>query len=285
MADTIGLVGCGNMGLAMLKGWLNAGVLQPAQIAVVEPVDALRDRAATFGVGAVADVSALGDDFAPRIILIAVKPQVMGDILPSYKRFAATATFVSVAAGVKVEVFEKHLGKETAIIRTIPNTPAAIGKGMTVTFRNVHVSDADADFVDRLLKTSGEVAPVADETLLDAATAVSGSGPAYVFHFIECLTDAAIAEGIDPVMAALLALQTVHGAAALAISSAVSPTILREQVTSPGGTTAAALEVLMGPDGLKELMIQAVYTAHQRAIELGSDTASPRASSPLTLLK
>ena len=270
MVDNVVLVGCGNMGFAMLKGWLDAGILKPDQVTVVEPTDALRERAATLGVHALANASRLEDDLSPRIILIAVKPQVMRDVLPAYERFASEATFVSVAAGVKVALFEEFLGEKTAIVRTIPNTPAAIGKGMIVTFRNANVSDEDAEFVDTLLKTSGKVAAVDDEKLIDVATAVSGSGPAYVFHFIECLTEAAVVAGLERKTAELLAMQTVYGAGVLAASSEDTPTALREQVTSPKGTTAAALDVLMGHDKLKRLMIRAVFKAHQRAIELGT---------------
>lgn len=269
MVDNVVLVGCGNMGFAMLKGWLDAGILQPGQVTVVEPTDALRERAATLGVHALANASRVEDGLSPRVILVAVKPQVMGNVLPAYARFAGTATFVSVAAGITVAFFEKHLGAKTAIIRTIPNTPAAIGKGMIVTFRNPNVSDSDAEFVDLLLKTSGAVASVDDESLIDAVTAVSGSGPAYVFHFIECLTEAGVSAGLDRKIAGLLAMQTIYGAGALAASAKDTPTTLREQVTSPNGTTAAALNVLMGDDRLKNLVTEAVHAAHQRAIELG----------------
>ncbi|PSH70910.1 pyrroline-5-carboxylate reductase [Phyllobacterium brassicacearum] len=270
MVDNVVLVGCGNMGFAMLKGWLDAGILKPDQVHVIEPTDALRERAATLGVHAHANASRLDEDLNPRVILIAVKPQVMRDVLPAYERFADDATFVSVAAGIKVALFEQYLGEKAAIIRTIPNTPAAIGKGMIVTFRNAHVSDSDAEFVDQLLKTSGKVAAVDDESLIDVATAVSGSGPAYVFHFIECLTEAAVTAGLERKTAELLAMQTVYGAGVLAASSEDTPTKLREQVTSPKGTTAAALDVLMGNDELKRLLTKAVDAAHQRAIELGS---------------
>ncbi|MBA8903697.1 pyrroline-5-carboxylate reductase [Phyllobacterium sp. P30BS-XVII] len=269
MVDSVVLVGCGNMGFAMLKGWLDAGILKPEQVHVVEPTDALRDRAASLGVNAVADAASLPADLEPRVILVAVKPQVMGDVLPAYRRFAEQATFVSVAAGITVNFFEQRLGGHTAIIRTIPNTPAAIGKGMIVTFRNPNVSDNDAAFVDALLKTSGAVASVDDESLIDAVTAVSGSGPAYVFHFIEGLTEAGVAAGLTREIAGLLAMQTVYGAGALAAASSDTPTTLREQVTSPNGTTAAALKVLMSGDRLKNLLTEAVHAAHQRAIELG----------------
>jgi pyrroline-5-carboxylate reductase len=270
MVDNLVLVGCGNMGFAMLKGWLDAGILKPEQVHVVEPAEALRERASALGVSVVADAAMLEAGLKPRIILVAVKPQVMGNVLPAYARFADHSTFVSVAAGIPVAFFERYLGEKAAIIRTIPNTPAAIGKGMIVTFRNLNVKNDDAEFVDTLLKTSGAVASVDDENLIDVATAVSGSGPAYLFHFIECLTEAAVAAGLERKTAELLAMQTVYGASALAKSSKDTPSTLREQVTSPKGTTAAALDVLMGDDRLKHLMIQAVSAAHKRAIELGN---------------
>jgi pyrroline-5-carboxylate reductase len=270
MVGNVVLVGCGNMGFAMLKGWLDAGILQSDQVTVVEPAPALLERAATLGVNTTADASGIKDEPAPRIILVAVKPQVMRDVLPAYARFKDTSTFVSVAAGIKVAFFEEHLGSGAAIIRTIPNTPAAIGKGMIVTFRNANVKESDADFANRLLETSGAVAAVDDESLIDAATAVSGSGPAYVFHFIEALTEAAVDAGLERKTAEILAMQTVSGAGALAAASEDTPTRLREQVTSPKGTTAAALDVLMGGDRLKKLMSEAVSAAHKRAVELGS---------------
>ncbi|GGA78758.1 pyrroline-5-carboxylate reductase [Brucella endophytica] len=268
MGDTVVLVGCGNMGFAMLRGWLDSGALEPQDIHVVEPAEALRERAAGLGVHTVADAGALASDLKPRMVLIAVKPQMMADVLPAYARFA-DATFVSIAAGTPVALFEKLLGEKTAIMRVMPNTPAAIGKGMLVTYRNANVTDADAAFIAGLLETSGEVASIADESLMDAVTAVSGSGPAYVFHFIECLTDAGVAAGLDRTMAELLARQTVYGAGALAAESQDSPSRLREQVTSPKGTTAAALEVLMGEDRLKNLVTEAVEAAKKRSIELG----------------
>ncbi|WP_420960135.1 pyrroline-5-carboxylate reductase [Brucella sp. IR073] len=269
MGDRVVLVGCGNMGFAMLKGWLDSGALEPQNIHVVEPAEALRERAAGLGVHTAQDAGALANDLTPRMVLIAVKPQMMADVLPAYARFAADATFVSIAAGTPVALFEELLGGKTAIMRVMPNTPAAIGKGMLVTYRNANVLDADAAFVAGLLETSGAVASIADESLMDAVTAVSGSGPAYVFHFIECLTDAGVAAGLDRAMAELLARQTVYGAGALAAESQDSPSRLREQVTSPKGTTAAALEVLMGEDRLKNLIIEAVEAAKKRSIELG----------------
>lgn len=263
------LVGCGNMGFAMLKGWIESGSLKADDVYVVEPTEALRDRAAGTGVHAFAAETELPSGLAPRMVLVAVKPQVMGAVLPPYRRFAGSATFVSVAAGIPVAFFETHLGTDAAVIRCMPNTPAAIGKGMLVTFNNANVTKGDAEFVDSLLKTSGETASVDDEALMDAVTAVSGSGPAYIFHFIEALTKAGVAAGLPEKTAALLAMQTVYGAGALAAASKDSPTKLREQVTSPNGTTAAALAILMGEDRLTKLLTDAVEAARLRSIELG----------------
>lgn len=269
MHDTVILVGCGNMGFAMLKGWLDSGILKAKDVYVVEPTEALRDRAAGAGVHAFADADALPGDLKPRMVLVAVKPQVMAKVLPAYKRFASAATFVSVAAGIPVALFESELGQDAAVLRCMPNTPAAIGKGMLVTYKNANVGDEDEAFIARLLETSGKVARVDEEALMDAVTAVSGSGPAYVFHFIEALTDAGVTAGLPRETAALLAMQTVMGAGALADASTDTPSKLREQVTSPNGTTAAALEVLMGGERLKTLVAEAVEAARKRSVELG----------------
>ncbi|APY15656.1 pyrroline-5-carboxylate reductase [Brucella sp. 10RB9214] len=269
MQDKVVLVGCGNMGFAMLRGWLDSGILKAGDVHVVEPAEALRERAALAHVHVYADAAELPADLQPRMALVAVKPQMMANVLPAYKRFAPASTFVSVAAGIPVALFESHLGKDVAVIRCMPNTPAAIGKGMLVTFKNANVSDTNEAFVTSLLKTSGKVASVDEEGLMDAVTAVSGSGPAYIFHFIEALTDAGVSLGLPRETAALLAMQTVMGAGALADASTDSPSKLREQVTSPNGTTAAALDVLMGGDRLKELVAEAVKAAHKRSVELG----------------
>lgn len=269
MQDTVILVGCGNMGFAMLSGWLSNGIMTADNVHVVEPNQSLRERALNIGVHGYANAEDLPVDLNPRMVLVAVKPQVIKDVLPAYKRFSSGATFVSVAAGIPASVYENHLGKDVAIIRCMPNTPAAIGKGMLVTFKNANVTADNTAFVEQLLKTSGKVASVEDEALMDVVTAVSGSGPAYIFHFIEALTDAGVSAGLPQDTAALLAMQTVMGAGALADASEDSPTRLREQVTSPNGTTAAALDVLMGEDRLKKLLHDAVEAARKRSVELG----------------
>jgi pyrroline-5-carboxylate reductase len=270
MAVSVILVGCGSMGFAMLSGWLKSGKLIAGEAFVVEPNDALRERAARLGSGTAADADGLPNGVRPNIVIFAVKPQVMREVVPAYRRFADTGTtFVSIAAGTGIAVFGEILGATAAVIRCMPNTPAAIGKGMMVMVSNANVSQEAKDFVADLLSASGKVTTIGDETLMDAVTAVSGSGPAYVFHFIEALTKAAERAGLPADAAKLLAMQTVYGAASLAAESNEDPAVLRQQVTSPKGTTAAALEVLMGEDRLTKLLTQAVEAARLRSIELG----------------
>ncbi len=267
MSDTILLIGCGNMGYAMLKGWLEADPGLAAH--VVEPSDALRARAAEAGATAVASASELPSDFAPDLIFLAVKPQVMADVVPAYARFAGgPSTFVSVAAGTTIETLAGMLPGATPIIRCMPNTPAAIGQGMMVCCANGHVEESSKSLTTRLLQSSGLVDWIDDEALMDAVTAVSGSGPAYVFHMIECLTRAAVQVGLPEDLGARMAMQTVMGAGQYAASADTPPGTLREQVTSPGGTTAAALGVLMDEDGLQPLMTKAVTAARDRGREL-----------------
>ncbi|MCV0395271.1 MAG: pyrroline-5-carboxylate reductase [Rhizobiaceae bacterium] len=270
MAARIILVGCGNMGYAMLKGWLAAGRLDAGDVVVVEPNADLRARAGELGTVTFETADAIPSGFETDLVLFAIKPQVMNDVVPAYSRFAVRGTsFVSIAAGTTVALLEKLLGANAAILRCMPNTPAAIGKGMMVIFANRNLAeDAKAAIVE-LLSASGRVAEIEDEALMDAVTAVSGSGPAYVFHFIECLRDAGVRAGLPADTAGLLAMQTVLGAASLAAESGEEPGRLREQVTSPNGTTAAALEVLMGEGRLGTLLADAVEAARARSVELG----------------
>jgi pyrroline-5-carboxylate reductase len=262
------LVGAGNMGFAMLKGWISSGKLDAADVFAVEPNAGLRQRAAALGARAMSGPEGLPVGLQPDLVVFAVKPQVMREVVPPYRRFEG-ATFLSIAAGIGIALFEKLLGRDAAVVRCMPNTPAAIGKGMLVTFANKNVGKEAAKLVADLLSASGEVASVKEESLMDAVTAVSGSGPAYVFHFIECLRDAGEKAGLPPKTAKLLAMQTVYGAAALARESTDEPGTLREQVTSPHGTTAAALKVLMSEGRLKALLAEAVEAARARSVELG----------------
>lgn len=264
------LAGCGNMGYAMLSGWIHAGKLEAPDVFVVEPNAELRQRAEALGCRAAADAADIPADAAPQLVVIAVKPQVIREVTKAYARFGdGRTTFVSIAAGTPVATFEEILGAKAPVLRCMPNTPAAIGRGMMVLYSNALVSDEANAAVADLLSASGEVTTIADESLMDAVTAVSGSGPAYIFHFIEALTAAAEKAGLPEETAKLLARQTVYGAACLAAESTEEPGSLRERVTSPNGTTAAALGVLMGEGRLTRLVSEAVEAARLRSIELG----------------
>lgn len=264
------LVGCGKMGGALLNGWLAQGVAVD-DVLVVEPALDPSRVALPPGVQVLASAAELPGDVVPAAVVLAVKPQVMADVAPAYARFAATDTvFLSIAAGTPIRFFEGCLGDRAAVVRVMPNTPAAIGRGMSVLCANARATPAQRDICGRLLAAVGEAAWLDDENLMNAVTAVSGSGPAYVFLLIECLADAGKAVGLPDELARQLALETVAGAGELARRSDDDPAQLRVNVTSPGGTTAAALEILMGPDGLKPLMEKAVTAAEQRGRELGA---------------
>jgi pyrroline-5-carboxylate reductase len=261
------LAGCGNMGYAMLEAWIVRGGVAPQNIHVVEPVEALRSRAAVTGANAYGNIDEIDPTLQPAVIVVAVKPQVIAATLEAYRRFAGSAVFVSVAAGVAIKTLETCLGP-CAVMRAMPNTPASIGRGMTVTFANPRVGTAQAQRVEELLAATGEVIAVSSEHLVDVATAISGSGPAYLFHFLECLASAGQALGLDRETALTLARQTIRGAAEMAATREDDPEALRREVTSPNGTTAAALEVLMGQNALMALMRDAAAAAYNRAVEL-----------------
>lgn len=261
------LVGGGRMGGALLAGWLSRGALAAAGAVVVEP-DAATAAAlgARHGVRVVPAPDAL--EAAPELVLFAVKPQIIGAVLPSYAPLADNSrppVFLSIAAGAALATLEAGLGDGAAIVRAMPNTPAAIGRGITVACANARATDAQRALCARLLEAAGEVAWVEDEAPMDAVTAVSGSGPAYVFLLIECLAEAGVAAGLDAALAGRLARATVAGAGALAAESDESAAQMRRSVTSPGGTTAAALEVLMAENGLAPLMTAAVRAATARS--------------------
>ena len=263
------LVGCGRMGGALLGGWIAAG-LAPGEVAVVEPVDDLARAARdAHGVAVAADIADLDPAFVPRIVVLAVKPQVMDVVAPPYRRFAGRHTvFLSIAAGKSIADLAGHLGADAAIVRAMPNTPAAVGRGISVLCPNPAVEAAQLEACRGLLAAVGEALTIDDEALMDAVTAVSGSGPAYVFLLVECLARAGVEAGLPAALAARLALTTVAGAGALAAQSDETPATLRQNVTSPGGTTQAALEVLMADDGLAPLMARAVDAATRRSREL-----------------
>ena len=261
------LVGCGQMGGALLRGWRSRNLAR--RYVVVEPGPGATAFAGEAGVTVAASAAALPADLTPGVIVFAVKPQVLGDVLPAYRRFAAGGTlFLSIAAGKTLGFLARHLGAGAAVVRAMPNTPAAIGRGIAVACAAVAVAATQRALAERLLGAVGEVGWVEDEALIDAVTAVSGSGPAYVFLLIECLAKAGVAAGLPVELAMRLARATVAGSGELARASPEPASRLRESVTSPGGTTRAALDVLMAPDGLEALITRAVVAATRRSREL-----------------
>jgi len=264
------LAGAGNMGGALLAGWLERG-LAPGHILVQDPAPPPRiaELLRRHGVRVEAQLSAL--ERPPAVLLMAVKPQVMEDVFPPLAKLIGPETVVlSVAAGRTIHSFERHLPPHTAVVRSIPNTPAAVARGITVATANAHVSAAHRATCQELLSAVGEVAWVDDEALIDPITAVSGSGPAYVFYLTECLAQAGVQAGLAPDLAQKLARWTVAGAGELLHRSDQSAEILRKNVTSPNGTTFAALQVLMSEKGLQPLLTDAVLAAARRSKELAS---------------
>lgn len=256
------MLGCGKMGSAMLKGWL-AGGLPAASVFVIDPVPS--DWVKAQGVQINAEMP--GD---PAVVIIAVKPQMMGEALPALRGIASGDTlFLSVAAGTPIAAYEGALGADRVIVRAMPNTPAAVGRGITAIIGNARAGADELAVAEGLLSAVGQVVRLSDEGQMDAVTAVSGSGPAYVFHLIETLAAAGVAEGLAPELAMSLAKATVGGAGQLAEMAEEGPDQLRVNVTSPGGTTAAALAVLMDDEtGFPALLRQAVAAAAERSREL-----------------
>lgn len=267
MGPKLILVGCGKMGGAMLTGWLDRGIV--GDVVVVEPETAafapFRDRKNVYSAKSIDSIT---EHFTPDIVVFAVKPQAMDEVVPPYKRFNTPRTaFLSIAAGTPIRYFEQRLGR-AGIVRAMPNTPAAVGRGMTVLCSNPNITPDQMAVCQSLMDAVGETAWLGDEALMDAVTAVSGSGPAYVFLLIECLAQAGVQAGLPQALAAQLARVTVTGAGELARQSSDEAAILRRNVTSPGGTTAAALDVLMADNGLQPLMTRAVAAATKRSKEL-----------------
>lgn len=256
------LLGCGKMGSAMLAGWLKGG-LPAASVWVLDPhpSDWLKAQGVHINQGV---------PESPAIALIAVKPQMMGEALPSMQALGNRDTlFISVAAGTPISKFEEVLGAQTPIVRAMPNTPAAIARGITAIIGNTMTTEAHMALSEALLQAVGQVVRLEAEGQMDAVTAVSGSGPAYVFHLIETLAAAGVKEGLSPELSMALAKATVGGAGALAEESEDSPAQLRINVTSPNGTTQAALEVLMDAEaGMPTLLEKAVKAAADRSKEL-----------------
>lgn len=260
------LVGAGKMGMALARGWLDAG-LPGSNLVLVDPApsDAAKELAADYGLAIYPEAVGL----EPNVLVLAVKPQIIGDVMQGLKQAVGPQTLaLSIAAGISIATLSA--GLETGrVVRTMPNTPAQIGKGVTGAVAGPDVSEKDRAVTDALLSAAGQVAWFDAESDLDAVTAVSGSGPAYVFNLVEAMAAAGVKQGLPEAVAMQLARQTVIGAAALMEADPAPAGVLRQNVTSPNGTTAAALNVLMGDDGLTPLIERAVAAAHKRSEELG----------------
>ena len=265
-AGSVLLVGAGKMGMAMARGWIAAG-LAPEALTLVDPTPfpEVAAEAARWG----ARLSSAVPAATPRVVVLAVKPQNMAQVLTQVRPACGRDTLVlSIAAGISLSTLAAGAGTER-VVRAMPNLPAQIGKGVTGAIAGRGVAPDDRAVADALLSAAGTVEWIEAEALMDAVTAVSGSGPAYVFHLVEALAAAGAAQGLEPEQAMAMARRTVIGAGALLEADPSPAAQLRETVTSPGGTTAAALAVLMDPDtGLPPLMAQAVDAARRRSKEL-----------------
>jgi len=259
------LLGCGKMGSAMLEGWLGNG-MPATSVWIIDP------HPSDWVQGLVADGMHLNTDLpaTPAIVLVAVKPQMMAEALPSLTPLGNGSTlFISVAAGTPMSFYEATLGANTPIVRAMPNTPAAVLRGITALIGNGKTGEPELALAETLLQAVGQTVRLEDESQIDAVTGVSGSGPAYVFLMIEAMAAAGVAQGLAPQLAMKLAKATVGGAGQLAEMAGEDPAQLRVNVTSPQGTTAAALEVLMdAQSGLTPLVVRAVAAAAARSREL-----------------
>lgn len=263
------LIGAGKMGGALLDGWLARG-LDPKTAFVIDPAlsEPAADRLKVAGVRLGPQPGDLAD---PAAILLAIKPQMVEAALPTAARFAGPSTVViSILAGTTIATLSAGLPGNAAVVRAMPNTPAAVGRGVTGAFPGPSVTPTQRARADALLRAVGDVVWLEDEALIDAVTGVSGSGPAYVFAMVEAMAKAGVAAGLPPALAETLARKTVEGAGELLRRSPEPPEILRKNVTSPGGTTAAALEALLADDGLDPLMARTIAACVKRARELGS---------------
>lgn len=262
------LIGAGKMGTAMLQGWLEAGV-KGDQVTIFDPAPP-PETMAVITQHSISHNPPVDSVSGIEVILVAIKPQMVDEVLPAMADLAKdNSLVVSVVAGKTIAAFRQYFGDATPVIRTIPNTPAAVGRGITAMAASDGVSPGQSELATALLSSLGEVVTVGDEALIDACTAISGSGPAYIFYMTECMTAAAMELGLPADVAEQLARATVAGAGELMRATGTPAGTLRENVTSPKGTTHAALQVLMAdPDGMKQLLIRATAAAEKRSREL-----------------
>lgn len=260
------MVGCGNMGGVMLSNWLQQNILSAVTIVTPSGSPKFADYPL---VTAVTNPNQVAKDELYDIVILAVKPQMMDDVLPDYKFLVNPDTvFVTVAAGKSMAYYETVLGDNVPLVRAMPNTPSAIGQGVTLTTANTHVSDVQYKAVTTLLKANGMVVPLADEDKLDKAATISSCGPAYVAFFIECLTHAGTEMGLSAELSEKLAVQTIIGSGMMLDSIDLPVAQQRQNVTSKGGTTAAALAVMMAENGLQPIITKALKNAMMRTSQL-----------------
>lgn len=269
MSGAVLLIGAGRMGGALIKGWIAAKRFSAVHVVEPQPSGDLKALDLQGAIALHAGFDAAGLPPLAAIVL-AVKPQVLKSETTLLPALGGTGTLVlSIAAGIPIGFLAARLGRETRLVRAMPNTPGAIGRGITVLCGTAGLTDSDRALAEALTTPLGETLWLGDEALMDAVTAVSGSGPAYVFLMAEALAEAGRAQGLDAATADRLSRATLAGAGALLAADARPAAALRKEVTSPGGTTEAALRVLMAPDGLAELMRRAIAAATARGKELG----------------
>ncbi len=271
MAATHLIIGAGKMGGSLLSGWLDAGIISPKSLMILDPNPA-QDAQSAIQQGAIHITKPSDISKHTTTVLLAIKPQMIEDIGPQIAPYLPnSALIISILAGTSIEVLD-GIFSPRPIIRAMPNTPAAIGAGITAITGKTAQDEKHLDTAESLLSASGGVYRVETETLINAVTAVSGSGPAYIFHLCEALEAAALKVGLNENLAPKFARQTIIGAAKLLEQSDLPPSDLRRNVTSPNGTTQAALDELMSENGLTQLMIKTVRAAFIRAKELAKSS-------------
>ncbi|MBY0355537.1 MAG: pyrroline-5-carboxylate reductase [Rickettsiales bacterium] len=265
------MLGCGRMGAALLSQWLATGAWKH-DVTVVKPTPALPDGLGNHRkIHWVADLESLPAHTLPSVVVLAVKPQTLAETLPLCASLLGnTLPYLTIAAGRRIRFYQEHLGAGVRLVRVMPNTPCFIGMGMTALHASATASESDTDLAEALMRAVGETTWLSSEDSMDIATAISGSGPAYVFYFMECLISAAIEMGLDEQTSRLLVVQTLHGSSELAYLTGEPLAKLRQDVSSPGGTTEAALSHLMHPSGQLRLMYDAVQAALQKAREIAA---------------
>jgi pyrroline-5-carboxylate reductase len=268
---TILLIGCGKMGGALLAGWARQSALS-CDVFIVEPGERPApppERAASLTNHYFRSLADVPESVRPQVVLFAVKPQTLGVVAaPAFARFGAAPLYLTIAAGKPIAWYREQMHADARLVRAMPNTPALIGRGVTALAHSGNVTEADRQIAQHLMEACGIALWLQDEGQMDVATAISGSGPAYVFYFMECLIRAAMDHGLEEELARRLVVQTVQGSGALAGTGEETLGMLRRNVTSPGGTTEAALEYLMNPSGLLPLVQQAVEAAIERARQI-----------------